>query len=67
MPIYDGTYLDIVNRLRDDEIISLNLIHLAANMLENYGAALEKIREYDGRQDAFIVCQNIAERTLNGE
>lgn len=41
--LYDGSYQDIANRLRDDDLISLKLVHTAADMIERYGKTLEKV------------------------
>lgn len=43
MALYDGSYQDVAKRLRDDELISLKLVHTAADMIERYGEALEKV------------------------
>ena len=69
MALYDGTYQDIANRLRDDDLISPNLLHTAATMLERYGAALEKIEAlgHSHGHGRGYSCANIAEEALKNE
>lgn len=44
--LYDGSYYDLAKRLRDDELVSLKLLHDAAAMLEVMGETLEGIVKY---------------------
>lgn len=69
MALYDGTYQDIANRLRDDDLISPNLLRTAAAMLERYGTALEKIEAlgHSHGHGRGYSCANIAEEALKNE
>lgn len=69
MALYDGSYQDVANRLRDDDLVSLKLLHDAAAMIERFGAALEKIEElgHSHGHGRGYSCANIAEDTLNGK
>lgn len=69
MALYDGTYQDIANRLRDDDLISVNLLRTAAAMIERYGMALEKIEElgHSHGHGRGYSCANIAEEALKNE
>ena len=69
MALYDGTYQDIANRLRDDDLISVNLLRTAAAMIERYGMALEKIEAlgHSHGHGRGYSCANIAEEALKNE
>ncbi len=66
--LYDGSYQDVANRLRDDELISLKLVNNAADMIMRYGDALKEIVDgynyYNGSAEYFA---KIAIRALHNE
>lgn len=43
---YDLSYLDIASRLRDDELITINLVNQAADIITQFGAALDQIEKF---------------------
>lgn len=66
--LYDGSFRDVAHRLRDDDLISLKLVHEAADMIEKFGMALEKIEHFGhahGHGRGYT-CANIAEDALKG-
>ena len=69
MALYDGTYQDIANRLRDDDLVSLKLVNTAADIIERYGQALEYIEKFGHAQGhgRGYTCANIAEEALKNE
>lgn len=64
--LYDRSFRDIAHRLRDDELVSLILVREAADMIEKFGMALEKIEHFGhahGHGRGFT-CANIANEAL---
>lgn len=68
MALYDGTYQDVAHRLRDDDLVSLSLVKEAADMIQKFGLALEKIEQFGhshGHGHGYT-CASIAEDALKG-
>ena len=61
---YDRSFRDVSKRLRDDDLISLKLIHEAADMIEKFGIALEKIEHFGHNHGHGYTCANIAQDAL---
>lgn len=65
--LYDESWQDIVNRLKDDDLVSLKLLHSAAAMIEKYATALEEIEKYGKRHSGYgFTCSRMAAAALNG-
>lgn len=69
---YDGSWQDVANRLRDDEIISLKLVHHAADMIERFGIAIEnainvlnECPHYEGGAGGMSIEAQIARTRIN--
>lgn len=66
MALYDGSWRDIAARLRDDDLVSLDLVLGAADLIQRFGLALEKIEQFGhahGHGHGYT-CANIAEDAL---
>lgn len=64
---HDGSWRDVVHRLRDDELVSLKLVNEAADLIVRLGEALEKIERF-GHSHGHgygYTCANMAEEALN--
>ena len=67
MALYDGSWQDIATRLRDDDLVSISLVNEAADLIQRFGLALEKIEQFghsDGHGRGFT-CANIAKEALD--
>lgn len=65
--LYDGSYMDVAHRLRDDELVSINLINRAADMIETYGKTLDAIMSFGLSHSGHgYSCAKMAEEALNG-
>lgn len=66
MALYDGSWQDIAARLRDDDLVSISLVNEAADLVQKFGLALEKIEQFGhahGHGHGYT-CANIAEDAL---
>ena len=66
MKMYDGSYQDIAKRLNDDDLVSIQLVRDAADMIQKFGLALEKIKQFGhshGHGHGYT-CANIAAEAL---
>ena len=64
---YDLSYLDIANRLRDDELVTINLVNQAADIITQFGSALEEIERFGhghGHGHGYT-CANMAKKALD--
>ena len=64
--LYDRSFRDVAKLLRDDDLISLKLVREAADMIEKFGMALEKIEHFghnSGHGHGYT-CANIAQDAL---
>lgn len=67
MELYDGSYQDIAKRLVDDDLITINLVKQASEIILRFGDALEKIEEFghSAGHGRGYTCANIAQEALD--
>lgn len=64
---YDLSYLDIASRLRDDELVTINLVNQAADIIIQFGSTLEEIKRFGhghGHGHGYT-CANMAKKALD--
>ena len=67
MALFNGSWQDTAHRLRDDELITLNLVKKAADIIDRFGTALEEIEKFGhshGHGRGYT-CANIAQKALD--
>ena len=65
--MYNDSYRDIAKRLADDDLLTINVVKQAADLITRFGMALEKIEQFghsDGHGRGYT-CANIAHEALD--
>lgn len=68
MQLYDGSFRDIAKRLKDDDLLTINLVNQASDLIMRYGLALEEIEKlgHSHGHGRGFTCANIAKSAIDG-